>query len=84
VLVVGQVAAYDDQVHELFVLHVEVAHLSPGPIQDAYLERFLPSDLEHRWPGSKCVSPRGNRQPARSAVRSSVSTAPFMLCAHIA
>jgi hypothetical protein len=70
-------------VHELFVLFVEVAHLTSGLIHDANPERFFPSDLEDRRLCPERVSPRRNRQPAGSAVCSSVPTVSFMLCTHV-
>jgi hypothetical protein len=82
-LVVGQVAPHDDQVHGLLVLLVKLAHLLPGLIQDANPERFFPSDLEHRRLGFERVSPRGNRQPTRRVLRCGASTVPLMLCTHV-
>ena len=83
-LIMGEVAAYYDEVHELSVLLVEVMYLAAGLIEDANPKRFFPSDLEDRRLGSKGVPPGGNRQPSRSAVRTNLSTMPLVFCTHVA
>jgi hypothetical protein len=44
--VVGQVPPYNDQVHALSVLLVEVSHGMSAPIQNAQFERLFPPHLK--------------------------------------